>query len=135
MLTVVVTDGLWRGVTWSGASRSLGLGSNMFTGTVPDAFSKLATLKGLYLGNNRLSGSLPTVVTGMTSLSALDLSGTLFGGSVPSVYQGLTRLRCVWGVCRCSRSRSQSVDRACWVVWGGGRVGGGGGGLLGGFAF
>ena len=60
----------------------LDLGSNSFTGSIPENFGKLVDLEYLLVNNNPISGELPTTVSNMTSLYGVILDGTNLEGNV-----------------------------------------------------
>ena len=60
----------------------LDLGSNSFTGSVPENFGKLTALQYLVLNDNPISGELPSTLANMTSLYGVIIDGTNLEGNV-----------------------------------------------------
>lgn len=60
----------------------LDLGSNSFTGSVPENFGKLSTLEYLLLNDNPISGELPMTLANMTNLFGVIIDGTNLEGNV-----------------------------------------------------
>ena len=98
--------------------RWLHLGSNYFTGTIPQGFSLLTNLQWVSLGPNSLTGTVPTELSALSSLGTLntDLPQWLHEAAVPGArLQLLHRLasvvtECVDGADVCIRS---SAGIAC----------------------
>ncbi|CAB9517093.1 Leucine Rich Repeat [Seminavis robusta] len=62
----------------------LGLGDNLFEGTIPSELGLMTQLTELNLsGNSAVSGTLPSELLLLTSLLYLDISGTTITGSIP----------------------------------------------------
>lgn len=71
------------------------LGSNAFTGMIPDAgFANLyhPNLTWLDLSFNSLSGSIPPSIASMKELEILELSNNKLTGSIPGTFGNLTKL-------------------------------------------
>ncbi|KAJ9560524.1 hypothetical protein OSB04_005684 [Centaurea solstitialis] len=61
----------------------LHLGSNKFTGSIPDAFRNLTSVLSLDIGNNSLSGRIPEFLGNLSDLRILILRQNNFIGSIP----------------------------------------------------
>lgn len=71
------------------------LGSNSFTGKIPDTgFASLhhPNLVWLDLSFNKLSGSIPPAIASMEDLEILELSNNNLTGSIPATFGNLTKL-------------------------------------------
>lgn len=103
-----------------GSLTHLGLGSNNFTGSLPnitgmasrlkvldlhdldfatsdlDYFKVFTNLEFLHLGNNNFTGSLPTWLQNFTKLKALSFEECNFSGSIPSWIGNLRSLEELW---------------------------------------
>jgi Leucine Rich Repeat len=62
------------------------------TGTLPDSFGNLVTLKHLNFYNQRLSGTLPNTIGRLTALTYLNLGNCMLSGTIPSSLSSLTAL-------------------------------------------
>ncbi|KAI3684322.1 hypothetical protein L6452_33544 [Arctium lappa] len=63
--------------------KHLHLGSNRFTGSIPNAFCNLTRVLTLDIGNNSLSGKIPEFLGNLTELRILILRNNKFSGSIP----------------------------------------------------
>ncbi|MDD4293382.1 MAG: BACON domain-containing carbohydrate-binding protein, partial [Bacteroidales bacterium] len=88
--------GEWYGVDVSGdIPVSIFLYNNNLTGTIPDSFSKLVTLRVINFFGNRLSGDLERLInnlSGMKQLSMLSLFTNNFYGHIPASIESLENL-------------------------------------------
>lgn len=73
--------------------RELSLSYNQFTGAIPASLGQLSALRTLYLDGNKLSGSIPASIGGLSALVELDLSFNQLNGGIPASIGGLTSLR------------------------------------------
>ncbi|KAH9803647.1 Leucine Rich Repeat family protein expressed [Citrus sinensis] len=64
--------------------RTLNLGNNNFTGSLPMSIGTLTSLRSLNLRNNRLSGVIPTSFKNFSILEALDVGENELVGSIPT---------------------------------------------------
>uniref|UniRef100_A0A251UV66 Putative leucine-rich repeat domain, L domain-like protein n=1 Tax=Helianthus annuus TaxID=4232 RepID=A0A251UV66_HELAN len=95
--------------------KHLHLGSNAFTGSIPNSFCNLTNILTLDIGNNRLfgripkflgelsnirilllgknefSGNIPKQLCQLTNVSLLDLSSNFLSGSIPGCLQNINR--------------------------------------------
>ncbi|CAH9080256.1 unnamed protein product [Cuscuta europaea] len=71
----------------------LDISFNQLSGTLPDCWSSLSSLRVLNLGNNHnLSGTLPTSIGSLTSLKALHLEHNKFTSTLPSSMKNCSSL-------------------------------------------
>jgi Leucine-rich repeat (LRR) protein len=73
--------------------RSLYLGRNAFTGSIPQSFGDLPKLEDLNLQANHLIGTIPESISKLTALQQLDLSFNRLTGTIPDSFSGLMQLR------------------------------------------
>ncbi|KAD4585357.1 hypothetical protein E3N88_22958 [Mikania micrantha] len=66
------------------------LGSNKFTGSIPNSFRNLTKVLTLDIGNNYLSGRIPNFIGELSNLRILLLEKNNFSGSIPSKLCHLT---------------------------------------------
>ncbi|KAL8252230.1 hypothetical protein R6Q59_035923 [Mikania micrantha] len=66
------------------------LGSNKFTGSIPNSFRNLTKVLTLDIGNNYLSGKIPNFIGELSNLRILLLGKNNFSGSIPSKLCHLT---------------------------------------------
>ena len=72
--------------------RSLNLGGNALTGSVPSGVTALTNLQSLTLSSNKLVGTLPTSFTAVSKLSWLDVSSNALAGTVLNYVTAFTNL-------------------------------------------
>lgn len=70
------------------------LNDNFFTGNIPD-YSECSYLRTLMIGNNPLSGTIPSKITLLTDLTYLSIRFTNIGGSLPYGLQFMTSLETI----------------------------------------
>ncbi|KAL7515620.1 hypothetical protein ACHAXN_013384 [Cyclotella atomus] len=73
--------------------RSLYLGRNAFTGSIPPSIGELSKLEALYMQANHLVEAIPESISKLTALQQLDLSYNRLTGSIPDSLSGLMQLR------------------------------------------
>ncbi|CAH9129703.1 unnamed protein product [Cuscuta epithymum] len=74
----------------------LDISFNQLSGTLPDCWPSLSSLRVLNLGyNQNLSGTLPTFIGSLTSLKALHLEHNKFTGPLPSSMKNCSSLVCL----------------------------------------
>jgi len=67
----------------------LNLGTNNFTGLIPEKIGQLKALISLNLSSNQLSGEIPETIGKLTNLQLLDLSGNHLTGAIPDALNNL----------------------------------------------
>ncbi|CAI5462040.1 unnamed protein product [Closterium sp. Yama58-4] len=78
---------------------SLALSGNNFTGSIPDSISTLTTLEVITLNNNQLTGTIPSAVFSMTNLRYLYMANNRLSGSLPDAISRLQKLEQIHSVC------------------------------------
>eukprot|EP00970_Alexandrium_tamarense_P000847 scaffold97_cov193-Alexandrium_tamarense.AAC.16 len=73
--------------------RSLYLGRNEFTGSLPESIGRISKLEDLYVQRNKLNGRIPSSISKLTALENIDLSFNKLSGSIPDAISGLMQLR------------------------------------------
>ncbi|KAL7480475.1 hypothetical protein ACHAW6_006166 [Cyclotella cf. meneghiniana] len=73
--------------------RSLYLGRNAFTGTIPETIGDLTKLEDLYIQANHLVGPIPASISKLTALQQLNLSFNRLTGPIPESLSDLMQLR------------------------------------------
>lgn len=73
--------------------RSLYLGRNEFTGSLPESIGRISKLEDLYVQRNKLNGTIPSSISKLTALENIDLSFNKLSGSIPDAISGLMQLR------------------------------------------
>ncbi|CAI5971082.1 unnamed protein product, partial [Closterium sp. NIES-64] len=68
------------------------LNSNLLSGSLPSAITKLTALTFLSLANNRLTSSIPAGIGLLTKLVAMSLASNQLNGSIPADIGALTKL-------------------------------------------
>ena len=104
--------GNWYGVTvGNGHVKSINLGDNNLTGTLPTEIGDFPELEELFLWSNNLTGNIPTQIGSLTNLIHLDLAPNGFSGSIPTEIGNLTNLEILWlNNCGLSGSIPQSFQ-------------------------
>ncbi|KAL4559893.1 hypothetical protein LXL04_032039 [Taraxacum kok-saghyz] len=69
---------------------TLDVSNNDLSGRIPEFLGELSTLRILLLRNNNFSGSIPKQLCQLRDVSLLDLSNNYLSGSVPSCLQNIT---------------------------------------------
>lgn len=64
---------------------SLYLQQNLFSGQIPQEIGKLSSLRRLLMNGNRLSGNIPLSIGNITELFELRLDGNILEGSIPAI--------------------------------------------------
>ncbi|BAT81128.1 hypothetical protein LR48_Vigan07g061600 [Vigna angularis] len=84
-----IPEGIWQliGLT------DFTVQDNYLEGTIPDSFGRLKNLVGLDLGENKLSGNIPTAIGNLTILSELSLHSNSFVGGIPLSLKYCTRMQ------------------------------------------
>lgn len=84
----------WFGIgVQAGHVRSIHLGANRLTGSVPASLADLPELRELLIGSNKLTGTIPEELGTLSLLGLLDLADNTMSGPIPSSFGGLSRLR------------------------------------------
>lgn len=73
--------------------RSLYLGHNAFTGSIPQSIGELSKLEDLNMQANHLVGPIPQSITKLTALQHFDVSFNRLTGSIPDSLTSLMQLR------------------------------------------
>lgn len=90
--TANITD--WDGISVeNNRVRSLYLGAQGISHTIPPAIGQLTSLSYLSLFFNNLQGSIPTEIGNLTRLKTLELDSNSLTGNIPKELGNLTRLR------------------------------------------
>lgn len=81
-------DTLLSSLTNSTTLEFLGLGSNLFTGSLPDSIGNLSSLlRALDVGRNRISGSIPSSIGNLVGLTYLRVAFNNLHVPIPSLIQ------------------------------------------------
>ncbi len=72
--------------------QALSMSNNRLAGTIPDSFSALSSLSGVYLAINQLTGSIPAGFGKLTNLTLIQLNNNQLSGSIPSSFSALLNL-------------------------------------------
>ncbi len=89
------TECSWFGITCDVGEttvRTISLGFNQLSGSIPPELGNLTNLQSLVLQGNQLNGSIPPELGNLTNLQDLWLSSTQLSGSIPPELGNLTNL-------------------------------------------
>ncbi|KAL8252285.1 hypothetical protein R6Q59_035978 [Mikania micrantha] len=68
---------------------TLDIGNNYLSGRIPNFLGELSNLRILLLGKNKFSGSIPRQLCHLNNASVIDLSNNLLSGSIPRCLQNI----------------------------------------------
>ncbi|KAL8252228.1 hypothetical protein R6Q59_035921, partial [Mikania micrantha] len=71
---------------------TLDIGNNYLSGKIPNSLGELSNLRILLLGKNNFNGSIPRKLCNLTDATMIDLSNNLLSGSIPRCLQNIARL-------------------------------------------
>ena len=71
----------------------LDISGNQFSGTLPDGFYNLESLRWVFLSNNKFFGSIQSAIENLSSLEDFDISNNKFEGGIPSEIGSLVNLK------------------------------------------
>eukprot|EP00510_Aplanochytrium_minuta_P000493 CAMPEP_0184011982 /NCGR_PEP_ID=MMETSP0954-20121128/4130_1 /TAXON_ID=627963 /ORGANISM="Aplanochytrium sp, Strain PBS07" /LENGTH=514 /DNA_ID=CAMNT_0026291861 /DNA_START=512 /DNA_END=2053 /DNA_ORIENTATION=- len=99
------------------------LSNNLLSGSIPESFADLATLKELNLGLNRFSGSIPDSIGRLGNLTLLNIGSNLLNGKIPDQLDNLKKLKKVYLLPNefsgAIPTFAQTKCRRCGFYWGG----------------